>query len=470
MAYEDISRHVWGAAKGVSKIEQCAKYKRPLVVHGTDSLLGIERFTSLRELELIGGDFDDLHRIAGLQSLRSLKIVCAKIKDLTPLAGLTELEDLEINFTFVEDLSPIDGLKNLGWLKLFGNPLDAKSFHEVLGRKRTTEVERWGRPCIVETSSEDEWALGRKLFETGVGLVWGTVPGTAPTLVRPGNGGFASLIEFLQLPDAGVQMIVDAPEPAKWPSVKNVGTLFQKDVEQSHERFSLMWQSGRPIDAAGWIHAATWLPEEEKQRFLRFVARFPGEIFSRDHDTRMRWERVRSHTPLPDWFTQMRTNALAGVRPTQRELQVRIDKFDTRAATRSGGWYTLGLIGFSNSDLRALFHDELHLFPIGEIWEPSEYGHSTLAINLRDPNDLAIYEVDPIYAEAGSVAVTPVFASYGALLDRITALRTADGLITEAIALVENVAKPPAKKATKKPSKATTKKNAKKKAKKKAST
>jgi hypothetical protein len=434
----EMSRAAWDPATGAPTISDVAAFSGALVVKGAAQVSGIEKFTSLRGLEIIGGDIHDLGPLVNLRSLRALKIVCAKLRDLSPLAALTELEDLEINFTFVEDLSPIEGLRNLGWLKLFGNPLDAKSFHEVIERKRTTELARWGRPCIVEASGEDEWKLCRKLFETGVGLSWGRIPTIGYMLVRPGRGS-AMPIEFLQLPPTAITTILAAPDPTQAPAVKNVGTLIQDSDEKSDERFGVLWQAGRPPDAERWLQAATWLPDDERQRYLRFVARFPDETFYRDHDTRIRWEVAKNNTPLPAWYVQLRTEALTFVRPhAQRSVDIRV-AFDRRAPTRSGGWYDLSS-GFRNRDVRELFHDKLGLYPIAEINELSDLGHSTLAINLRDPNDRAIYEVDPEYAYAyvdeGGAAVTPVFASYGALMDRITALRAQalenNGAITEA--------------------------------------
>lgn len=146
-ANENISQAVWAAAAELSTFEECAAFEGPLRVKGARHLSGLEHFPSLRGLEIVGGDFEDLAPLAGLQSLRALKIACAKVRDLSPLTGLTELESLELNFTFVEDLSPLDGLE-LGWLALYGNPLDEKSFRELLERKRTTRIERWGRPCV----------------------------------------------------------------------------------------------------------------------------------------------------------------------------------------------------------------------------------------------------------------------------------------------------------------------------------
>jgi hypothetical protein len=110
--------------------------------------------------------------------------------------------------------------------------------------------------------------------------------------------------------------------------------------------------------------------------------------------------------------------------------QVSISAFDARAPTRSGGRYELGWIGYDNHERRALLHDRLGLFPIATIAEPSDLGHSVLAIKLGG-DDRGIFEVDPMYAAAGAAEPTRVFASYGALLDRITALRT-KGVVTPA--------------------------------------
>jgi hypothetical protein len=429
---DQAAEAVRDAAAGLTTLEAWASFEGPLLVKGAAHLSGLEHFTSLRGLELVGGDFADLGPLAGLRSLRAVKIACAKVRDLSPLAGLTELESLEINFTFVEELSAIEGLE-LGWLALYGNPLDAKSFHEILERKRTTTIERWGRPCIVEASGEVEWQLCRALFQAVPNVVWGVMPRAGGALVRPGRTSDRP-IDFLNLSSVGVEIILARPDPTNAPTVNNM--FIQLGTDQDEARFGVSWQAGLAVDALKWLRWAAWMREDEKKRYLRFVARFGGETFYREHDTVVRREVARNDTRFPAWFVQLRMEALAGVRPYQRDVEVRIDAFDRRAATRSGGWYELGWVGYGNSDLRELFHDKLGLFPIAAIVEPSELGHSVLAINLRDPEDRAVYEVDPVYAFAyvdeGGAAVTPVFASYGALLDRISALR-AGGVVTEGL-------------------------------------
>jgi hypothetical protein len=414
-----MSRQVWDAATGVTTLEGCAGFEGPLVVKRADDLSGLERFTSLRTLEIVGGEVTELGRLAGLRSLRSLKIVCVPVSDLSPLAGLTDLEDLEINFTFVEDLSSIDGLTNLGWLKLFGNPLTSKS-RALVQRKRTTQVERWGRPCLVEASGDDEWKACRKLFETGAKACWGMVPRAGHTLVRPGRS-LTGLIQFLQLTPEDIAEILAAPDAAKEETL--VAEMWiQEGIEVGPPRFGVRWQAGRAVDATSWIRAATWLSDEEQQRHLKFVARFDDETFYREHDSLVRLSIVQNNVRFPAWLVRLRKEVLAGVRPHQHSVDVRIDRFDKRAPTRSGGSYQLGWNGYNNADLRAVLHDQLGLFPIAEIVEPSDLGHSVLAVNVRAPDDRAIYEVDPMYAAAGLLAVTPVFASFGALLDQVTAI------------------------------------------------
>lgn len=421
-----MSPQVWDAATGVSKLEQCASFEGPMVVRMPDDLSGLERFTSLRTLEIVGGDVADLAPLASLGALRKLKIVCAKVSDLSPLATLTELEDLEINFTFVEDLSVLDGLHELGWLKLFGNPLESKSFHEVLERKRTTDVARWGRPCIVEASGEDEWAACRKLFETGAKACWGQIPRSLDTLVRPGRAP-TGMIEFLELEPVDIENILAKPDPAKAPLVAEMWV--QEDVDHDPQRFGVRWLAGAEVDASKWLQASS-LSDDEQQACLRFVRRFASETFYREHDSLLKLQMVRKDVRLPDWFQAQRRDTLAGVRPHWSVIGVQIGAFAQRTPTRSGGWYDFGWIGYGNPDLRALLHDRLHLFPIAEIAEARDAGHSVLAIKLGG-DDRAIYEVDPMYAAATEPVVTQVFGSYGALLDRITALRTND-VVTEA--------------------------------------
>ncbi|MDC7121904.1 hypothetical protein OMK64_10190 [Cellulomonas fimi] len=84
------------------------------------SLDGVERLTSVREVDLTGQDVADLRPLAALTRLTSLRLTNnPRVADLTPLAGLP-LDNLGLSGTGVRDLGPLAGTTSLRFVGLGG--------------------------------------------------------------------------------------------------------------------------------------------------------------------------------------------------------------------------------------------------------------------------------------------------------------------------------------------------------------
>ncbi|HOZ08863.1 MAG TPA: leucine-rich repeat domain-containing protein, partial [candidate division Zixibacteria bacterium] len=81
-------------------------------------ITGVEYFTSLAFLHLLGNNITDLSPVAGLPALVSLNAVGNDISDVSPLAGLTGLRDLALSQNPLATLAPLAGLGNLTQLSL----------------------------------------------------------------------------------------------------------------------------------------------------------------------------------------------------------------------------------------------------------------------------------------------------------------------------------------------------------------
>ena len=77
-------------------------------------------FTSLKDLFLGSGDYDDLSPIQTLTTLMSLRASLSSVKDLRPIEGCKRLDRLDISHTPVtdDDLKPVGSLVNLTELLL----------------------------------------------------------------------------------------------------------------------------------------------------------------------------------------------------------------------------------------------------------------------------------------------------------------------------------------------------------------
>ena len=80
--------------------------------------------TSLKELFLGPGDYDDLSPLAGMTQMESLRASINQVKDLKPLAKLTKLDRLDLGRTQVSDLSPLEKLTSITELQLDDTPVE----------------------------------------------------------------------------------------------------------------------------------------------------------------------------------------------------------------------------------------------------------------------------------------------------------------------------------------------------------
>jgi internalin A len=96
----------------------------PQQIHQIDPCI-FPMFTSLKDLFLGPGEYDDLMPIQKLFALDSLRASSAPLRNLHPIEGLKRLDRLDISHTLVndDDLKPIASLVNLTELMLDEDPI-----------------------------------------------------------------------------------------------------------------------------------------------------------------------------------------------------------------------------------------------------------------------------------------------------------------------------------------------------------
>lgn len=87
------------------------------------SLLGIQAFLNLRELDAGFNAVSELSALSGLTELRKLNLGGNAIADVGPLSSLTHLEELTLFGSRIHDISPLGGLTALRSLHLGNNPV-----------------------------------------------------------------------------------------------------------------------------------------------------------------------------------------------------------------------------------------------------------------------------------------------------------------------------------------------------------
>jgi len=107
--------------------------------------------TSLKDLFLGPGDYDDLSVVAGMKDLESLSAAHNSVRDTAPLAKLKKLDRLDLAHTQVADLTVIAELSTLTELTL-----DDTAITDVSALAKLTKLEKLG---IQHTQVKDTSAL-----------------------------------------------------------------------------------------------------------------------------------------------------------------------------------------------------------------------------------------------------------------------------------------------------------------------
>ena len=412
---------------------ECAAFEGPLYLQGATSLDGIEQFSNVERVQLLGCEVGSLQPLASLPKLKGLQVLCTPASDLRPLVTSKTLLDLELNFTFVEDIAPLLEIPQLHWLKLYGNPLSDRSFHELLPELRRRAIPNWGKPPLVEASTDVEWQLARKIWDAGTGRCYGYIPRSdRPTLVRPGVGHDGFPVDFYDYEIPAMREVFTNPDWAAYGIFKKFGTKKPGSLDFPRERFSASWLGGNHKDACLWIEQDREIAWDgvETEHYYGFVSRFPKETFFLD----LPWyvdKMEREHqVAFPAWFRNLRTMTLAGVRPTSiQPIEFELEAFTQPSPMRTGGRYKVGYRGYYNDADRDVYLRSCGMFPIGDITTEGQLGRSMLAINLRQPDDRRIYEFTPqaVHAAAQSgedplPLFCPVFSTWGQLWESVTAI------------------------------------------------
>jgi hypothetical protein len=423
------------AIGGQATPEECGLITDPLYIRGARDLEGIEHFTNVESVELLGCDLGALDAFTTMPKLRMLRVLCTSVTDISALRRCERLVEVELNFTLVEDISPLLEVPNLHWVRLFGNPLSIDSYDRVLPRLQERVVDAWRKPPIVEVSPRKEWQIARKIKDARLAIAFGSVPRSGTySIVRPGVGGEGRPVDFLQ---AGFDFMEKTlAEDPKFAEHAMFHKFFTQDwVDQSLSRFRAQWLAGNHRDAYEWVDANV---KEESQRsgYFNFISRFNRELFFVETAERLAGLEAVHKVQFPEWWKRLRHWVLAGVRPHESSVQLRFNAFESESITRKQGVYKVGWLGYYNPGDRALFLDRCGMFPIGDIASQRDLGNSMLAINVRQPDDPRIYEFWPrsLYHAVDEgrnpmELIMPVFSSCATMLSYVAAIIVGDEIV-----------------------------------------
>ena len=426
--------------------EELATLDATLTLENLSDIKGIERLQQVEELRLFACGVTDLSPLAALPNLNSLRLLCSTVSDLSPLTELPTLEELEINFCLVEDISPLLELKELKHVALYGNPLSVAASSEQLAQLREKQDPVFG-PCI-EVDSERHRQLARRMWDTGIHLCFGHVPRSQAVFVKPGPGSDME-VDFREATADNIQEELDADEVHDGETLLSVWHRAEH-LEPTADRFRIHWQVRGSADASKWQLATQYLGSDEtnplndarRDNLCRFMVRFPNQNNYREDDLLLQAFVQKQGVPVPTWLLTLRNLVLAGVRPEEEILAVQFPKFQHPAPRADGGWFYVGLAGFSVGIDEGYFRDRLHLMPVGFSADPETF-HGTddlLLVNLEDENDLRIYwasryELESFDLDGGddlTSALWPVFDDYTHMLDYVRAIHSYEDGIIEA--------------------------------------
>jgi hypothetical protein len=339
------------------------------------------------------------------------------------------LELLELNFSVVRDATPLLASRSLRVLRAYGVPWDVESYDVTLYEWRLGDH---GEPApAIELSRRSEWRVCHALFAAGVEACLATLPGRWTALVRPGIHAGQDYCEGY--PEQMVPALAQQT-PASWSEAAATGFRTTSLADAPVDRFQAEWESGTDADARRWV-ASTSLDDGDRAALARFISRFSDATFWREPAAMQATEEKRLRTRIPSRLARLRSDVLAGIRPDEPYLRLRVDGFDHDGPHGAGdGWFVVGLLGYGNDERRTLLHDELGLFPIGD--SVVEAGYTEFAVNLRDSDDPIVYEYrtqELFHARSSGqpvrVLVRPAFTSVASMFGHVTAYSLDDRVV-----------------------------------------
>ncbi len=121
---EATIRQILGRPQGFITLQEAASLNK-FEARSSDihSLVGIEHFTALQELDLYDNHLADVTPLAQLTNLQELGLGNNQITDVAPLAQLTNLQWLSLSDNHLADVAPLAQLTNLQELELRDNQI-----------------------------------------------------------------------------------------------------------------------------------------------------------------------------------------------------------------------------------------------------------------------------------------------------------------------------------------------------------
>lgn len=343
---------------------------RQCVVRKDDELSAL---TGLRRLRLDACQADELSRLSELPNLLSVTLT------LMPLDGIEFLDA-------VSKLAEVT-LRGIGWPEAAHDELA-----EWLVRRRPAHQ-------IAIVPPEVELATGATLRRAGLRLGALRLPGGECVVVEPGPSGRIRASKALFVSQAASKSAGDAD------------TFFGELAARADTRESPL-PSELPVVAerTNAKGVREWLGTD-----AAIVRRFPNQLFYRETRGQVEARASELGISFPEWWTQARMRLAMAVPELRTEVRFHRD------TGMPSVWLNIGTHAAKSEPFDRLLTKE----GLVCVAHDDDAGSVALVIDLRTPSDTILHRLDPhdLRGRSGRSAMQPVFTSYEAMLDAVSALR-----------------------------------------------
>jgi hypothetical protein len=401
--------------------EECQSLSQ-LEVKFAKDISAISLMTGLVSLKLHACQLSDLCDLAPLGALTTLTISCTQLASLAGLEKCSSLVEVNILFTSVDDATPLLSLENLRQGELVGNPWNEESYTRVK-TELEQEIGDSGVFRCMDWSPKKDWKASYLHFKAGSPLCGGFYRGRYLT-IKPGipeqtdrdcNGMYCDLfgIKADKLSPDDTKDWSQLVELLSYDRVKNFGEHIRTEV-------------ATPAQAKEWLEQSD-ISDELKMAGLNLITRFPQlGWFRTSPELLQEIERYYS-VVFPPWFTDF-YNTIAWCRSGAWESSIKFTAFDYPSPHEDyleSFSYVFGTLGYYYEDLKSVLSVN-KLFVVASL---SDEHNSNLAINVGEPDDQCIYDFDgdDVSGTSGLLEKPRVaFKSYASFLDHIMSFEFSD--------------------------------------------
>lgn len=373
-----------------SKLQEMSRFSPKGCIRGRPPVRSVEdlrHFSNLERFKLVAACVDDYSPLGHLKHLEYLTIEITNFSASEALDGLDELVYCTLEWNFIQDLTPLLELPRLKLLQVHGNPLDRRSYYEVIPQLEDNDV-------TVHYDDEETWKFQRWMWEQGHRACFGRVGtlGERYDLVVPEL--CCRLEEKFRVERIDPEILREELEQ----DGADIEEIAQRHRSRPYRREDFT-ERGDAEQAHQWIDAAE-VPADSKEVMHRFVDEHVNLTFVREKARVFKelsrrlyyWKPYPKpeglQPPTPDWFCAHK-EALSYLLVGEEDgvLNFGDDVLeplqDTPVALRP--------VGVRGNIARRALSDRWKFLPIAYGGERAELA---LGINLQDPSDHTIYLTD----------------------------------------------------------------------------